>query len=504
MAYKLHERGLAKIFGISGSGPSFKLLTALRELGVDYIPVSHEAIGPIAAGVYQYMTGKLCASISIKGPGFANALAGVSAAWFERYPMLNIAEGYADNAPANLMHKRIDQLQMVLPVTDRISSLSHLDDFDDFLSFADTNSAPHHFELAEISDLPNAVKLDHSDVAGESELVLLGTKIATSEKPVLILGSLIHRLAIEKDFDRLQLPIFTTVQAKGILDESKLNAAGIYTGIGGALVPEARLLQEADLVLTIGLRNHEILSIGGKENFINLDTDFFPESPNTMLIKAKAIRFILATLERKSNWAERILKEIWVGFDSYIEESGWMPGAAFKVLNEQGYSHGMVLDTGTFCTIGEHIWRASTGRKFVGSSNGRNMGIGIPSALGLSLAFPDLPIFCVLGDGGIRYYNTEVRTFVKRKLPVCFILMTDDCFGSIAQAVDDFRYIGDILKPTNRMWKSSFEAMGVPSFLIENTDDLRKQLNAWDRASPMFLELPFQPEAYRTIAENLR
>lgn len=505
LAKKLYERRIKYIFGISGSGPSYKLLTELRNLGVNYIPVSHEAIAPIAAGVFQYMTGHLSASITIKGPGFVNALAGISAAWFERYPLLSISEDYDDIPPYDRMHKRIDQLSMVLPVVNRLSSLAQLDILDDFLTFSLTNPAPHHFELAEVNTFPfHEEKPVQQNVAQKNEIENLKSKIRKAKNPLLIVGSLIHRLGISEILKELKLPIFTTVQAKGVIDESRLNSAGVYTGSGRGIVPETKLIDEADLVLTIGLRNYELLNVNRKSEFINLDTDFFSESPDTILIPPETIRLVVEALKSKNNWAEETLKYCWKNFDDFIEESGWMPTAAFHILNQQDYFHGLVLDTGTFCTIGEHIWRARAGRKFIGSSNGRNMGTGIPSALGFSLAFPEIPIFCVMGDGGIRYYNTEVRTFVERKLPVCFMLMTDDGFGSIAQSLSDFKYADDILKPANRLWTRSFDAMGVPAFKIQNEKELQECLNNWDKASTIFLELPFDQEKYRTIAKIFR
>ncbi len=79
----LTNAGVRYAFGVSGSGPTYQLIAALKQRGVRYVPVSHEAVGPVAAGAYGFLTGSPAVALSIKGPGFANMLGGMSAAYFE-------------------------------------------------------------------------------------------------------------------------------------------------------------------------------------------------------------------------------------------------------------------------------------------------------------------------------------------------------------------------------------------------------------------------------------
>src|SRR5262249_7540137 len=89
----------------------------------------------------------------------------------------------------------------------------------------------------------------------------LGAQVARSERPVVIAGSLAVRRPWGRRLATLRVPVFTTLAAKGVLDETTPFAAGVFTGDGRARSPEAIILAEADLVVGLGLRNLEVLSV---------------------------------------------------------------------------------------------------------------------------------------------------------------------------------------------------------------------------------------------------
>ena len=151
LAKKIKEQDYEIAFGITGSGLSYSLIKHLTDLGLKYVTVSNEAVAAIAAGTYNYYNKKKALSITIKGPGFANVLAGITACYFERFEMLNISEAYASNSSLEAMHKRLNQLEMIKPVIKNISSLSYINELESFLEDDYLNSFPKHFELANVT-----------------------------------------------------------------------------------------------------------------------------------------------------------------------------------------------------------------------------------------------------------------------------------------------------------------------------------------------------------------
>ena len=65
----------------------------------------------------------------------------------------------------------------------------------------------------------------------------------------------------------------------------------------------------------------------------------------------------------------------------YVRLPRWMPGQVLRMLDAMRTAHALVLDTGTFCTIGEHVWRAAAARIFSAAATDGTSGWAFPHAL---------------------------------------------------------------------------------------------------------------------------
>jgi acetolactate synthase-1/2/3 large subunit len=492
-------------FGVSGSGASYQLISALKQRAVRYVPLSHEAVGPVAAGAYALLTGKRAVAVSIKGPGLANMMGGMCAAYLEGYAPICIAENYDDGVGVERMHKRIDQHTIVRSVVDGMYSLLDIDQLPAVLAKHQHATRPLYIDLSTTTSPRHHQGDDHVMATADTGInPVFYDRVAAARKIVVIVGSLVKRRRWEPLVEALKIPVFTTVQAKGTVDELKPNAAGIYTGAGRALASETALLPLADLVVTFGLRNMEILGVAAKAGFFNLDVPHHLATQHDVIVDESRIRDVMTMLADKPAWGLDLIEQQGRQWQDYVNSYDWMPGQVFAALDDIQTPHGLVLDTGTFCTIGEHVWRARPGRDFIGSSNGRNLGLGVPHALGAACARPGLPVFCVLGDGGIRYYMAEIRTIASMQLPICFILMRDGRYGSIACNVAVQPADPDIVEPLGTSWCDTMQAMDVKSGRADNAASFHRLLAAWDRTNPYFIEASFDPDVYLRVADAIR
>ena len=499
----LTNAGVRYAFGVSGSGPTYQLIAALKQRGVRYVPVSHEAVGPVAAGAYGFLAGVPAVALSIKGPGLANMLGGMSAAYLEAYAPVCVAENYDAAAGPERMHKRLDQHAMAGAVSEGLYSLADLDTLLGVLSRQAQATRPLYIEL---SKTPRLERHDPDVLippSGPDVRTILDARLSAARRPVVIVGSIAKRRGWTALVDALQIPVFTTVQGKGTIDETKPNAAGVYTGAGGPMALESSLLPVADLVVTVGLRNGEILGPAGKKGFVNFDVPHRQATDDDVIADEDELRRVLTRLADLPAWGTDLIEDQRRRWDFYVNSHEWMPGQVFGALDAIESPHALVLDTGTFCTIGEHGWRARPGREFLGSSNGRNLGLGVPHALGAACAKPGLPIVCVLGDGGIGYYLAEIRTIAALALPVCFILMTDGQYGSIAANVAG-EADPDIVKPLGTSWCAVMKAMGLQSGRADDAETFREMLKRWDRTTPCYIEALFDPDTYLHVADEIR
>ncbi len=515
LARLLAKNSMKHAFGVTGSGSSWHLITELEEKGVKYFPVSHEASAALMAGAVSRATGQVSASISIKGPGLANTLPGIVYNFFEGNPAISISEAYAANVPAFRKHKRLNHRLLLSSILKGIIGLNDLEgELGRLLQIGQQEiPGPVHIELCETNNEQTFElqdMIDNVKMADSFEVSRFFKLLNESKRPVLLLGSLALRRSWIQDLERLRIPVFTTVSAKGAIDESLEISAGVFTGVGRGIAPEANLFDDCDLVVAIGLRNTEVLQAKpfGKPLVIldeinNGVHDGF--SPDILLINSK-VNFtleVIKTLENKS-WGIDILQASLSQMRRNLLSHDWLPAVCFDVLNHLEYPHALVLDTGLFCTIGEHVWTAGPNNYFMGSSNSRYMGTALPSSIGFAIGRPEACVFCVVGDGGMRMYTSEIKLAVQEKLPVCVLLMKDNRFGSIACAQKPQRMSSRAVNVLQPSWLAAIEAMGCEAHSIDNRRVFIETLKSWDRNGPLFIEADFDQESYSKMTMHLR
>ena len=56
------------------------------------------------------------------------------------------------------------------------------------------------------------------------------------------------------------------------------------------------------------------------------------------------------------------------------------------------------------------------------------MGVGVPFALGATVACPDRPVFVLMGDGGFGWHGMEYDTLIRHGLPMVGIVFNNAGF----------------------------------------------------------------------------
>ena len=509
LADEIAGHGVPMLFGIPGSGASLMLIDALEKHGIPFHLTHFEGAGALMAATVGHLSGRAGVSVSIKGPGLANALPGITAACFESYPLVHIAEAFTPDAPLSQAHKRLDHDALARPITKAARYFGSAGGFPALahLALAEEpgpvlmNLAPR--EVVVEQKLPEAEVPAGEDVGAAVELV------GRSRSPVVIAGTAAIRAGLGPVLAALSCPVFSTAAAKGVLDEAAPHAAGVYTGVGLALTPEFGLLPNADLVVGIGLTAKEVLAAKAfRCAYLAIDA---AESPGSdafspaVRIGIGAAPAVCEALAAKPAWGIDELRRIQTRLRARMAER-FLPGAVFDAIARRFERRvRLVMDTGYFCTIGEHVWQSSDPSLCLLSGQGRYMGTGIPMALGAALYDGKHPTVAVLGDGGVGMYLAEVKLAVRHKLPLLIVLMTDNAFGSIrTRAIQD--HLTQIpLTMDGRSWVPTFESFGLASLRAASLDAVERALASWKPAEgPAFLEVPFDPDAYEAMVKDIR
>jgi acetolactate synthase-1/2/3 large subunit len=515
LAQALGAEGVRALFGIPGSGLSLALITALERLGVPFYPTAHESSAAIMAGAFARRSGTLGCAVSIKGPGFANMLGGLLVDSYEQLPVLSMAEAFGPSVAASRMHKRLDHETAGRAFTKAYATLG--DPRSTVARLAGIARAeipgPVHLDLfdEDAGAIRERITSDPPAAASEGAWAELRARLVRARRPAVIAGALAARRAWGSRLAEVRVPVFTTLAAKGVLDETTPFAAGVFTGDGRELSPEAKILPEADLVVGLGLRNGEVLNARPFRCDLAI-VDEIGDRAAAGFAPACICRSegdgpfadVFDALSGKE-WGRAHIAETTAAVRLHLAGDEWLPGALYRRLEGELPAIGcLVVDTGYFCTVAEHVWRARSAAAFLCSANGRSMGTALPSAIAAALADRTAPTVCVMGDGGAMYV-ADLRVAVAEALPVLFLLLSDGRFGSVAHAtsvVGAGRRATTIARPS---WFRAVEALECPAVQVKDEAAFVTAVRRWNwRHGPLYIEAPFDPERYATMISGVR
>jgi len=132
------------------------------------------------------------------------------------------------------------------------------------------------------------------------------------------------------------------------------------------------------------------------------------------------------------------------------------------------------------------------------------MGGAIPCAIGLAICKSHLPVFCVMGDGGIRSYPAEIKLAVQEELPICFVLMKDGRYSSVASIPQPIAMSQRAVTVFNPSWWEAVEKMGCEAHLVDSESSFATAVQVWNQKGPLFLEASFDAESYSEMTRRLR
>lgn len=492
----------APMFGIPGGGASLELIDELERHNFPFFRTHFEGAAALMAGTVGRLSNKPGVCLSIKGPGLANMVPGLACNNLEGFPIIAFCESYEKNIDWSKQHKGMDHENLVSAVSKGCFGIS------------DAQIIANACNLAQ-SGIPGPVVLNLA--AGSGPSIPGNVKqtvdpdvnrlVAKSKKPIVIVGTLavwsewVHRL------ETLNIPVFTTASAKGVINETLPNAAGVYTGVGQKYTPEFTILQKADLVVGLGLRAREVLAAQPFQcpsvNIDHIESDQgFEFSSSSVLENFNVILDALC----EHSWGLELIENAVKKLDQKLLCNRFLPAHVY--LTVQKYFKGNirgVFDTGYFCTVAEHIWRAKRPDLCLMSGQSRYMGTGLPMAIAAAFYDKSIPTVAVLGDGGIAMYLAEAKTAADLQLPLLILLISDGGFGSIRNRALRDGLTSAPLLINNSSWLAAFDGLGVPGKMVSSEIELISALESWSpNSGPLFIQSVFEPEQYQKMVAGIR
>jgi acetolactate synthase-1/2/3 large subunit len=452
VAATLENNGIEYIFGVPGSLSSVELIEAAAKRGIRYILTSNESSAAVMAGTYGVLRNRPGVVSTGVGPGAAAVVHGVAHLFLERAPALVLTDRYGEAEFRRLPRQRLEQEQLFRPVTKATLKLSSLDAAATIQRAIDLTmegrpgpvhvDLPYDVMLAEASDgeFPTTNKRQRffGQAAGESEgIQALATAIESARRPALIAGLQISRRgeAAERAFvdlaEKLGVPVFASLSAKGTLPEQHPLAAGTFRGVQA----EKALLQHADLLVMVGFDPVEIFTPGiwlYDVPVATLDEVPYGEGPYKPSVEVvanleDALPALTGLVSNHSGWNREDVEAYKQGHQaSKSNGNGLQPPAVIRIARGRLPDNGILtVDAGQHKVVTSDLWQTRRPRGFFSSSGLGTMAVSIPQAIAAKLVEPQTPVLCFVGDGGFIMRAGDLETATREQLPIVIVVFND-------------------------------------------------------------------------------
>jgi acetolactate synthase-1/2/3 large subunit len=459
----LEDEGVPFTFGIPGTH-NLELYDALaRSRSVRPILVTDEQSASFMADAVSRSSGLLGCVNVVPGAGLTHALSGIAEAYLDGISMLVLGCGVrTDSGKAFQLHD-VDQMGIVRPVSKAQLRPERGSEIYATLRRACrmARAAPAGPVFVEIpvnhylfrhdpgfeawSDEPGPVA--HPD-PGQVERV--AELLAQARRPLLYLG--LGAAGAGSDLvalaERLESPVATTIQGKGVFPES--HPLWLWCGFGRMAPPFARkIAASCDLTLAIGCRFSEVgtgsygLTPPGPLIHVDIDESVLGRNyPAEVELVADAGAFVAALLEHlEPGEADAGLRAAIRDGQARVraDQAGGggdrvSPPYLLSALHETyGPRAIYATDSGNGTFLAMEWLRLDRPGSFLAPVDYSCMGYSVPAALGAALACPDRRAVALAGDGAFLMTGLELLTAGHLRLPVTVVVLRDRELAQIAQ-----------------------------------------------------------------------
>lgn len=483
----LREEGVKFIFGYPG-GAALHIYDAIfRQKKIEHILVRHEQGATHAADGYARATGKPGVVFVTSGPGATNAITGLATAYMDSIPLIVVSGQVASHLIGTDSFQETDMIGVSRPIVKHSYIVQRTEDIPSIINEAfhiATTGRPGPVVI----DIPKDItapenKFEYKKPAKVSlrsyqpkvhphpgQIKKAAKAILSSERPVIyagggaIMGNASTQLkALNKI---LNVPVTNTLMGLGVYPATDKHFMGML-GMHGTYQANMAM-HNADLILAIGARfDDRITNTPSKfapdariihidvdpasiSKIINADIPIVGQVKESLdaLIKEIKRSKIKIDSEAISKWNDQI-KE-WrrlhgLDHEMYLKKSKSkliMPQEVvqqvYKVTKGDAY---VTSDVGQHQMFAAQYYHFDKPRRWINSGGLGTMGFGLPSALGVKLAFPNKEVVCITGEGSIQMCIQELSTCLQYGLPVKIININNQALGMVRQW-QDMNYSG--------------------------------------------------------------
>lgn len=444
----LKAAGVTRIYSLSGN-QIMPVYDACFEAGVEIVHTRHEAAAVYMAEAHAQLTGTVGVAMVTAGAGAANALGPLFTASESETPVLLLTGDSPVSQDGRGAFQEMDQVPMTAPLTKlslrpRSAGLLGSAVAKAVRTATSGRPGPVHIALpfdvveddAGEASIPTVHELARDTMAlREGDARLITQAIAAAQKPVVLCGPVMNATRSGDLKGKLQkalcAPVIAMESPRGLKDPSL-----------GAL---AEILQEADLVVTLGKRVDFTLGFG-KLGAFNPSTLWISIQPD---MKERDCAHLNLGKRLKMNFhadprdAAETLIQFATGGD---RPSQWLGDVADKLTRRAAppKSSGRITpdelcaavqrridaaDDAIFISDGGEFgqWAQAciTAKRRVVNGVSGAIGGGLCYGLAAARLFPQSTIFSMMGDGTAGFHLSELETAARVGAPYVLVIGND-------------------------------------------------------------------------------
>jgi acetolactate synthase-1/2/3 large subunit len=476
----LKRHGVQHIFGYPGGAnlPIYDEIYRFEVAGeIKHILVRHEQGASHAADGYARATGKVGVCLATSGPGATNLVTGLATAYLDSVAIVAITGQVPSGLIGSDAFQEVDIFGITLPVVKHsyvirdpkdiariVAEAFHLAssgrpgpvliDFPKDMGIVEYDYQPVNPGSVHLSGYRPTVKGNPRQINHALQL------IRESTKPLMYVGggaiaSGAHA-EIKEFAEHFEIPVTTTLMGKGAFDEHDPLSVGMLGMHGTAYANFA--VSHCDLLIAIGARfddrvtgKLDTFASGAKVIHIDIDPAEVGKNRQPDVPIVGDVRQVMMDLLRRSHelgnglnpeqtkpWRDLIAQ--WrkqYPLETPHPSETLSPQEIIVELDRQAPDAYYTTD------VGQHqMWAAQflkTGpRKWITSGGLGTMGYGLPAAIGVKLALPDLETICVSGDGSFQMNIQELGTIAHYKIGVKTVILNNGWLGMVRQWQETF------------------------------------------------------------------
>ena len=533
LAKSLKLEGVEYLFTLCGGTIESIYDGCLRE-DIKIIDARVDQTATMMADAYARVTGKAGVSAVTRGPGHANMIYGLAAAYMAGSPLFALS-GNSDADQLDMGGtQEFNQIGLVKPITKWARLVMQTERLPEFVAGGFRKlwagrpgpahlSVPYDILYDKIDDAnlnypkPSEYR-STARICGDPELIDRALRLLSKAKnPVIIAGGLIHWHGATE-------PLLNFVEATSIpffSKESDVNAVNhahpLYFGKATTrFAGAAKELRNADAVLALGVTYDATIGYGGPPLFdtdakfidVDISADEMGKNRSFEVGIVGDMKSVLTEmtksadkydLHKPSDWIERLnlARGELLHRTSAAENSDAVPVHPLRICKEVRELFGddatISVDGGDTVLFSLMAFNHYHPAHFLSTGPIGGIGQGVPFSLAGKLARPDKPSVLITGDGAFGYGIIEYDIALKHGLPIITIVFSDQAWGIVRHPqIERYgveRAVATDLRSVS--YERVAEALGCHGELVTTPGEIRPALKrAADAGVPAVINVP--------------